>query len=137
MENFTHRIEQTHHAIHEAYFVVIGAGAGLSDATGLKYTEQRFTKICKSYIENHFGGKAYPYFIQRKNREPMVLAGIWSTWKNPEDSSAWTTFSIVTTKANKLIARIHSSPDLDEPPYADDPSRSFGRRMVNADQKRF
>lgn len=78
------------------------------------------SKRCLIYVDgfyehHHFGGKAYPYFIQRKDREPMVLGGIWSTWKNTDDSSTWTTFSIVTTKANKLMARIHNNPELDEP----------------------
>ena len=45
----------------------------------------------------------------------MVMAGIWSSWTNPDDSSIWNTFSIVTTRANNLMARIHNNPDLDEP----------------------
>lgn len=78
------------------------------------------SKRCLIYIDgffehHHFNGKPYPYFIHRKDLEPMVLAGLWSTWKNPEDSSIWNTFSIVTTQANKLMARIHNNPDREGP----------------------
>lgn len=77
-------------------------------------------KRCHIYINgffehHHYNGKAYPYFIHRKDMQPMILGGLWSTWKNPEDSTEWKTFSIVTTSANSLMARIHNNPDKEGP----------------------
>jgi putative SOS response-associated peptidase YedK len=37
------------------------------------------------------------------------MAGIWDTWKNKEEGKVINTFSIVTTKANPLLACIHNS----------------------------
>jgi len=37
------------------------------------------------------------------------MAGIWDTWEDKEDGKTLNTFSIITTKANPLLARIHDS----------------------------
>jgi len=37
------------------------------------------------------------------------MAGIWDIWINKETGAALNTFSIITTKANPLMARIHNS----------------------------
>lgn len=84
------------------------------------FKEPAKNKRCLIYVNgffehHHFNGKAYPYFIHRKDMEPMILGGIWSSWKNPEDSAEWKTFSIVTTSANSLMTRIHNNPDKEGP----------------------
>ena len=53
--------------------------------------------------------KKYPFHIRLKSREAFALAGIWDTWINKQDGTSLNTFSIVTTKANHLLARIHNS----------------------------
>ena len=65
------------------------------------------------YEHHHFKGKTYPFFIRRKDKMPMALAGLWSEWENDEGGSI-TTFTIVTTKGNPLLAKIHNNPKLKE-----------------------
>ena len=50
---YTQRIEQAIKAIKNAEYVLIGAGAGLSDAAGLKYNGRRFTDNFKPFIEKY------------------------------------------------------------------------------------
>lgn len=66
------------------------------------------------YEHHHKHGKTFPHHILLKNQEPMSLAGIYDTWRS-EDMER-TTFSIVTTKANGLMARIHNNPKMSEGP---------------------
>ncbi|MBM9499693.1 SOS response-associated peptidase [Leptospira sp. 201903071] len=56
-----------------------------------------------------FKGKKYPYFIFLKDQEIFSLAGIWDSWKNPVSGEIVNSFSILTTDANPLMARIHNS----------------------------
>lgn len=37
------------------------------------------------------------------------FAGIWDAWRNPETGEILQTYSIVTTKANELMRRIHNT----------------------------
>jgi len=55
-----------------------------------------------------FNKKNYPYYIRMKDHKPFALAGIWDTWKNPKTNKAINTFSIITTKASPLLAKIHN-----------------------------
>jgi putative SOS response-associated peptidase YedK len=67
------------------------------------------------YEHHHFKGNTYPYYIKRKDGKPMALAGLWSEWVDKETGEVLNTFSIVTTKANRLMAKIHNNPKLEEP----------------------
>lgn len=67
------------------------------------------------YEHNHFKNKTYPFFIQLQNGKPMVLAGLWSEWQNPETGGWINTFSLVTTTGNSLLSKIHNNPKLKEP----------------------
>ncbi|MDG1570905.1 SOS response-associated peptidase [Robiginitalea sp. M366] len=67
------------------------------------------------YEHHHHGGKAYPYFIYPADGEPMALACLYSDWANPETGEILTTFSIVTTEGNPMMARIHNNPKLAGP----------------------
>ncbi|HHS93779.1 MAG TPA: SOS response-associated peptidase [Rhodobacterales bacterium] len=44
-----------------------------------------------------------PWFVQRADRTPLVLAGIWQEWGEEQAPS----FAIVTTEANAAMAPIH------------------------------
>lgn len=50
----------------------------------------------------------YPYFIHLKDEEIFSLAGIYDTWKDKETGSIINSFSIITTEANALMAKIHN-----------------------------
>lgn len=67
------------------------------------------------YEHHHCSGKTYPYYIYRKDKQPMALAGLWNDWRNPETGGIIKTFTIVTTKGNSLMAKIHNNPKLKEP----------------------
>jgi putative SOS response-associated peptidase YedK len=53
-------------------------------------------------------GKNYPYFIYMAGREPFALAGIWDVWHSRDEDVDYTTFSVITTKANPLLEKIHN-----------------------------
>ncbi len=67
------------------------------------------------YEHHHHGGKTYPHYIYRKDGAPMVFAGLYSDWLDPETGEVLTTFSIVTTEGNPMMARIHNNPKLAGP----------------------
>ncbi|MDX1630083.1 MAG: SOS response-associated peptidase, partial [Fulvivirga sp.] len=61
--------------------------------------------IIDGFYEHHWkDGKSYPHFITLKSEEPFALAGLWDTWNDKG------TVSIVTTRANSLMAKIHNNP---------------------------
>jgi len=53
--------------------------------------------------------KKYPYYIHLKDETAFALAGIWDTWIHTGTREARNTFSILTTTANPLLARIHNT----------------------------
>ncbi|WP_246130278.1 SOS response-associated peptidase [Bizionia saleffrena] len=67
------------------------------------------------YEHHHFNNKTYPFFIQRKDENPIALAGLWSEWINPETKGRMNTFSIVTTVGNSMLAKIHNNPKIKGP----------------------
>ncbi len=73
--------------------------------------ERRCLVIVDGFFEHHWkNGKSYPYHIFLKDGDPMALGGIWSIWKDRVSGLYRKTFSIVTTKANSLLNRIHNNP---------------------------
>jgi len=54
-------------------------------------------------------GKAkQPYLIRRADRKPFAFAGLWSSWRNPEQGGQPVqTFTILTTSANDLMRPLH------------------------------
>ncbi|MBN1597811.1 MAG: SOS response-associated peptidase [Bacteroidales bacterium] len=48
-----------------------------------------------------------PFAVYMKNYErPFAFAGIWDSWKNPDTGKVMNTFAIITSPANKLLAKI-------------------------------
>jgi putative SOS response-associated peptidase YedK len=48
-----------------------------------------------------------PFLVRRRDGEPMALAGLWATWHDDVNDAWLRSFTIVTTAANDLMARIH------------------------------
>ena len=50
-----------------------------------------------------------PMFIHRTDGDPLAVAGLWTRWKDPEDSDGrWLhSVTVITTEANATIAPIH------------------------------
>ena len=54
--------------------------------------------------------KKQPWFIRRRDGEPLAFAGLWEIWHDPEigdDAPRVRTFTIITTDANELLQPIH------------------------------
>lgn len=66
---------------------------------------------CDAFYEHHHnGGATYPFHIGKKDKQPLVFAGIWSEWRDPENNGLWNTFAIVTTEPNPLMSILHNNP---------------------------
>ena len=75
--------------------------------------EQRCLIPAEGFYEyHHIRGKKYPFYISHKEGKPLIFAGLWNEWKNPENNKVINTFSVVTTKANRLMTKIHNNPKL-------------------------
>jgi len=48
-----------------------------------------------------------PHFIYTADQRPMALAGLWSSWKDPETGERVRTCTILTGEPNDLVAPIH------------------------------
>jgi putative SOS response-associated peptidase YedK len=48
-----------------------------------------------------------PFDFAMGNRDIMALAGLWESWKNPEDGQWLKSCTIITTDANDLMVPIH------------------------------
>ena len=73
--------------------------------------ERRCLIPCTGYFEWRWtnGGKVkYPYFIHT-DQFIFSLAGIWSEWENPVSGQTIGTYSVLTTRANALMEKIHNS----------------------------
>jgi putative SOS response-associated peptidase YedK len=78
------------------------------------------SKRCLVYLDgfyehHHFNGNTYPFYISRKDDKPMAIAGLWEEWIDRSTGEILHTFTIVTTKANELLSKIHNNPKLPEP----------------------
>ncbi len=53
-------------------------------------------------------GKRLPWFVHRTDGDPLVMAGIWSSWRDKADpTNGLVTCSIITTRANAVLEPIH------------------------------
>jgi len=53
------------------------------------------------------GGGKTPMAIRRRDQRPFTLAGLWETWRDPDDGSTVRSFTIVTGAPNELVAQVH------------------------------
>ncbi len=67
------------------------------------------------YEHHHQSKQAYPYYIYRKDGKPITLAGLCSNWTDKETGEILNTFTIVTTKGNKMLSVIHNNPKMNGP----------------------
>ncbi len=68
--------------------------------------KRRCLVIADGFFEwREVGGRNYPYYIKLKDYEAFAFAGIWDSGSYPNSPK---TFSIITTEANPLLAKIHN-----------------------------
>lgn len=71
--------------------------------------EKRCLVLADGFFEwREVKGKNYPYHIRLKDDEAFAFAGIWDKWHHPYKKKTVQTFSIITTKANPLLSKIHN-----------------------------
>jgi putative SOS response-associated peptidase YedK len=63
------------------------------------------------------GGRRRPYAVRLKDRAPIAFAGLWETWIGP-NGEEMETAAIVTTDANRELARLHDRMPVIVPPAA-------------------
>jgi NAD-dependent SIR2 family protein deacetylase len=66
MKNYEERIKNASEEVRNSEYILIGAGAGLSDAAGLKYSGKRFTDRFPDFIEKYgmedlYSSSFYPF----------------------------------------------------------------------------
>ena len=64
----------------------------------------------KGFFEwQHIGNEKIPWYIYNRENEIISLAGLFEDWIENKTGEVYSTFSIVTTEANDLLAEIHNS----------------------------
>ena len=53
------------------------------------------------------GAGKQPYFIHRRDGQPLAMAGLWESWNDPQRNLPVQTFTILTTGANAQISQLH------------------------------
>jgi putative SOS response-associated peptidase YedK len=57
----------------------------------------------------HEFNKKYPHYIYHASEPVFLIAGIWQVWKNDDTQEIKDTVSMLTIKANPLMAKIHNT----------------------------
>lgn len=65
------------------------------------------------------GGSKTPYYIGLRSGEPFAFAGLWESWRSPEDETVLSC-TIITTTPNELVAELHNRMPVILPPGAYD-----------------
>lgn len=61
------------------------------------------------FYESHTCGKSkFPFYIYAKDRSLFSLGGLYDTWVDKSSGELFNTFTIITTQANELCAKIHN-----------------------------
>lgn len=55
------------------------------------------------------GKEKTPYYIYLKSQKIFSVAGLYSSWHEKQTDTYYHTFSVLTTRANKLMSEIHNS----------------------------
>jgi len=67
---------------------------------------------CTGFFEWRWfkGGKVkYPYFIHCRDEKIFSIAGLWSSWTDKSTGEMRDTYTVLTTRANPLLEKIHNS----------------------------
>ncbi|HET8860008.1 SOS response-associated peptidase [Marivirga sp.] len=107
--------EQQAHDIHHKTINARGESMFEKPAFRKAAHNNRCIIMVDGFFEHHHKqNQLVPHYISLKDKNPISLAGIWEEWENPDNGNRISTVSIVTTKANPLMAKIHNNPKLKE-----------------------
>jgi putative SOS response-associated peptidase YedK len=74
------------------------------------FSSKRCIIPVKGFFEwQHVGSEKIPWYIYQSENEILSIAGIYDDWVEDNTGEVFSTFSIVTTEANDLMAQIHNS----------------------------
>jgi putative SOS response-associated peptidase YedK len=74
------------------------------------FRSKRCVVPVKGFFEwQHSGREKIPWYIYQSDDEIMSIAGIYDDWIEDRTGEVLSTFSIITTEANELMAKIHNS----------------------------
>lgn len=68
-----------------------------------------FVPVKGFYEWQHAGNEKIPWYIYPSDEEILSIAGLYDEWIENSTGEAYSTFSIITTDANDLMAEIHNS----------------------------
>lgn len=78
-----------------------------------KYTNNRCLIIATQFYEwqwmDEKGKVKQKYCIEVEDSDIFCFAGLYSVWKDPESNYSKLTYTILTTEANELMAKIHNT----------------------------
>lgn len=104
------------------------------------FRESAMSHRCLIYIDgfyehHHFNKQTFPFYIQRKDNNPIALAGLYSEWHDPNSHGKLKTFSIVTTVGNHMMSKIHNNPKIKGPRMPVILSEELENRWLNPIEK--
>ncbi len=71
---------------------------------------KRCLVLAHGFFEWHTTDKGkIPFYIKRRDDKPFAFAGLHDSWTNPDTGEIRDTFSIITTRANPMLEKIHNS----------------------------
>ena len=86
----------------------VGETAATKPAFRAAFKKRRCLVLADGFFEWRIDGKSkIPTYIFLKSREPFAFAGLWETWKSPEDEIV-KSCTIITTKPNEFMEPIHN-----------------------------
>jgi len=92
------------------YRMINAVGETLSTKPAFRaaYKKRRCLVLANGFFEWRKDGKArIPFYLHLGGQPPFAFAGLWETWRSG-DGETVKSFTIVTTKPNKLIEPIHN-----------------------------
>lgn len=90
------------------YRMINARAEGLADKPAFRqpFRQQRCLIPADGFYEwRHEGDRKQPYYIHRKDSQPMMFAGLWSRWGDQEIIESC---AIITGEPNDLVAPIHN-----------------------------
>ena len=72
------------------------------------FRRRRCLILADGFYEWRKEGEAkQPYRIVMADRGPFAMAGLWESWRDPEDKSLVESCTIIVTEANSYLSRLH------------------------------
>jgi putative SOS response-associated peptidase YedK len=83
---------------------------GIKSSFSSSFRSKRCLIPVKGFFEwQHFGNEKIPWYIYHFENEILSIAGLYDEWIENTTGEVFSTFSIITTDANDLMAEIHNS----------------------------